>query len=127
MGVRSLGDALAHRFPVVFQRWCELEYVPAEWRDSGYRVRALIWASALAVGANQRRMTALTMALRDGVPIVDIARALDVRPDARTIRELWEPWALGEMVRHRQGQGALSPEEFESIRGSLIAEEGPPA
>ncbi|WP_343951592.1 hypothetical protein [Nonomuraea longicatena] len=83
-------------------------------------MRALIWASALAVGANEHRMTALTKALRDGVPIVDIARA----PDARTIRE---PWALGGTVRHRQGQGALSPEEFESICGSLIAGEKPPA
>ncbi|GAA0917216.1 hypothetical protein [Nonomuraea longicatena] len=126
MDVRSLADALAHRFPVVIQRWHELEYVPVEWRDNGYRVRALIWASALAVGANRHRMSALTQALRHGVPIADIARALDIHPDARTIRELWEPWALGEMARHHKGKGTLSPEEFDTIRDSLIAEERPP-
>jgi hypothetical protein len=127
MGVRSLADALAHRFPVVIQRWHELEHVPVEWRDGGYRMRALIWASALAVGANQYRMTALTQALRHGVPVVDIARALGVRPDARVIRELWEPWALGEIARYHPGRGSLSPEEFETICDSLTTGEGPPA
>jgi hypothetical protein len=120
MGVRSLADALAHRFPVVIQRWHELEHVPAEWRDRHYRTRALIWASALAVGANQYRMTALTQALKHGVPVADIARALGVRPDPRVIRELWEPWALGEIARHHPGRGSLSPEDFETISGDLL-------
>jgi hypothetical protein len=121
MGVQEM----AAHFKDVIREWYRLEGTPTAWRDRHYWERALLWATALRIGADQWRMVALTMALKHDAPINAIARGLDVPPNAGAIRELWEPWALGEIAKYAQGQGALSQEQFETILGRLAAAERP--
>jgi hypothetical protein len=121
MGVHDM----ALKFKALLREWHELEGTPIAWRDRHYWGRALVWATALWIAAHRRRMTALTMALQHGAPLAEIARGLDVPPDARAIRELWEPWALAEVATYGGGQDFLSPERYEAIRDRLIAAERP--